>query len=87
MLIINDNLELVRILDNTNLDEYELSDMHIEQPDEPLHELTDVGMAPASDTLHMSGLSPRNKSSSANAFRSWPFPGVLFVSLPVRHHN
>ena len=33
MLIIDDDLELVRILDNTNFDEYELTDMPMEQRD------------------------------------------------------
>ena len=58
------NLELVRILDNTNLDEYALTDMPMEQPDESLHELTGIRMAPTSDTLPMSELAPRNGSSS-----------------------
>ena len=39
MLIIDDYLELVRILENTNLHEYELTDIHMEQPDESEHEL------------------------------------------------
>ena len=64
MPIIDDNLELVRILDNMNFDEYEHTDMPMEQPDELPHELTGVGMAPISDTLRMSQLAPRNGSSS-----------------------
>ena len=59
-----DDLELVRILDNTNFDEYELTDMPMEQPDESPHELTGVGMAPTSDTLRTSELAPLNGSSS-----------------------
>ena len=64
MPIIDDDLELVTILDNTNYDEYELTDMPMERPDESPHELTRVGMAPTSDTLHTLELAPRNGSSS-----------------------
>ena len=64
MPIIDDNLhvELVRILDNTNFDEYEHTDMPVEQPDESPHKLMGVGMAPTSDTLRTSELAPRNRS-------------------------
>ena len=51
MPIINDDLELVRILDNINFDEYELTDMPMEQPNESPHKLTGIRMAPTSDTL------------------------------------
>ena len=64
MPIIDDDLELVRILDNMNFDEYELTDMPMEQPDESPHELTGVEMALTSDTLRTSELAPRNGSSS-----------------------
>ena len=63
-IIDDDDLELVRILDNTNFDEYELTDMPMEQPDELPHKLTGIGMAPTSDTLCTSELAPRNGSSS-----------------------
>ena len=62
--MIDDNLELIRILDNTNYDEYELTDMPMEQPDEWPHKLTGVGMAPTLDTLHTLELAPHNGSSS-----------------------
>ena len=58
MSIIDDDSELDRILEITNFDNYELIDTPMES-DELLHELTDVGMAPASDTPSMSGLAPR----------------------------
>ena len=64
MSIINDDLELGRVLENTNLDEYELTDMPMEQPDESLHKLTVVGMAPTSHMLSMLGLAPCSRSSS-----------------------
>ena len=64
MLIINNNLELVRILDNTNFDEFELTDMPMEQPHESPHKLMGVGMAPTSDTLRTLELVPRNRSSN-----------------------
>ena len=64
MPIIDDDLELIRILDNTNFDKYELTDMPMEQPDELPHELTGVGMAPTSDTLHTLALAPHNGNSS-----------------------
>ena len=70
MLFINDDLELVRILENTNLDEYELTDMPIDEPDESSHKLTGIGMAPTLDMLNTSGLTPRNGSSRCTAFRS-----------------
>ena len=75
MSIINNNLELVRILENTNLDKYEFTDMPMEQPDESPHELTGVGMAPTSDTLSTSGLAPCNESSSVLHSRVDPFQG------------
>ena len=50
MSIIDGNLELDRILESTNLDEYELTDMPMKQPDALPHQLTGVGMAPTSDT-------------------------------------
>ena len=64
MPIIDDDLELVRILDNTNFDEYEHTDMPMEQPDESLHKLTGVEMAPTSDTLRTLELAPRNGNSN-----------------------
>ena len=64
MLIINDDLELVRILDNTNYDEYELTDTPMEQPDESPHKLTGIKMAPNSDTLCTLELAPSNGSLS-----------------------
>ena len=64
MLIIDGDLELVRILDNMNFDEYEHSDMPMAQPDESPHGLTGVGMAPTVDMLRTSRLAPRNGSSS-----------------------
>ena len=51
MPIIDDDLELIRILDNTNFDEYELTDMAMEQPDESPDELMSIGIAPTSGTL------------------------------------
>ena len=69
MPIINDDLELVRIIENMNLDEHEFFDTPMKQPDESPHELTGVGMAPTSDTLHATlGLVSRNRSS--NVLRS-----------------
>ena len=57
--IINDDLELVRVLDNTNFAEYELTGMPMEQPDESPHELTGVGKAPASDAQRTLELAPQ----------------------------
>ena len=45
-LIIDDNLELIRTLDNTNFDKYEHTDMPVEKPDESPHELTGVEWLP-----------------------------------------
>ena len=54
--IINDDLQLVRILERMDIDEYELTDMPMTQPDELPHKLTRIGMAPTSDTLSTSEL-------------------------------
>ena len=62
-LVINDGLQLDRVLESTNLDEYELTDMPIEQFDESPLELMGVRLAPKSDMLSTSGLAPRNRSS------------------------
>ena len=50
MPIIDNDLELVRILENTNLEEYELTDMPTEQSDKSLHMLTGVEMGFTSNT-------------------------------------
>ena len=62
MLIIYDELELIRILDYTNFDEYELTGMPMELPDESPPELTGVGMAPTSNTPCTSELASHNGS-------------------------
>ena len=59
MPIIDDGLELDRISDNMNLDEHELTDMPMEQPDESPHELTGVGTTLTLDTLSTLWLAPR----------------------------
>ena len=64
MPIIDNDLELVRILVNVNLDEYELTDMPMEQPVESPLELTGIRMAPILNALCTSWLAPRNGSSS-----------------------
>ena len=64
MLIMDDDRKLDRILDSTNLDEYELIDFPIEQqPGDSSHECTGVGMAFSSDTGSTSGLAPREGRS------------------------
>ena len=75
MSIINDDLELVRILENTNLDECELTDMPMEQPDELPHELTGMEMASTSDTLSTSWLASCNGSSSVLCLAVDPYQG------------
>ena len=62
MSIINDNSELDKILETTNLDDYKLIDTPME-PDESLHELTGVRMVSASDTPSTSGLAPHKRRS------------------------
>ena len=47
---IDDDLELVTILDKTNFDKYELTDMPMWHLDELPHKLTGFGVAPTSDT-------------------------------------
>ena len=70
MPLIDDDLELVRILDNTNFDEYELTDMPMEQRDELSHELTVVRMAPTSDMLCTLELARPEQDFKCTAFRS-----------------
>ena len=62
MSIIDDGSELDRILETHNFDDYELIDIPMES-DESLHELTCVGMAPASNTPSTSWLAPCKGSS------------------------
>ena len=62
MTIINDDIELVRILHKTKFDENQLTDMPMEQPDESQHELTGIRMAPTSNKLRTSGLASHNGS-------------------------
>ena len=57
MSIIDDDLELDGSLETTNFDDDELIDIPRES-DESLHELTGVGVAPASDTPITSVLAP-----------------------------
>ena len=85
MPIIDDDLELDRILDNTNVDEYmhELTDMPMEQPDESPQELTGVGTAPISDTQSTSGLAPSNGSSSVLHSGVDPCLGSYFACLLI----
>ena len=66
MLIINKYmyLELIKILENTNLHEYAFTDMLMEQADELVHELAGVRMAPTSDTISTSALAPCNWKSN-----------------------
>ena len=89
MPIINDDLELDRILDNTNVDEYmhELTDMPMEQPDESPQELTGVGTAPTSDTQSTSGLAPCNESSGVLRSRVDPCLGSYFACLLIHVHH
>ena len=65
MLIIDNNHELDRILESMNLDEYELIDLPMEQPDDSSHEHTRVGMGPALDTGSTSKLATCGGSSMA----------------------
>ena len=44
--IINEGLELDRILENANLDEYTFINLPMEQQDELLHKPTGFGLAP-----------------------------------------
>ena len=47
MCIIDDDLELVRILESMNLDKYELIDLFVEQSDDLSRKHTGIGMAPS----------------------------------------
>ena len=62
-IIDDDDQELDRILENTNLDEYELIDVPIEQHSDSTQHNLGVGMAPISDTNSTSGLAPRKGGS------------------------
>ena len=72
MLIIDDDYEFDTTLESTNLDEYELIDLPMEQPDGSPHECMSgsphecmsVGMAPTLDTGITSGLALREGSST-----------------------
>ena len=64
VLIIDEENELDRILESTNLDQYELMDLPMKQPGDWSHNSTGVGMASTLDTLSTSGLVPREGSST-----------------------
>ena len=66
MSIIDDDQELDRILESTNLDEYEPLNLPMEQPNDLLHELKGVRMAPTLDTESICtlGLAPHEGSST-----------------------
>ena len=51
MLMIDDDHELDRILESTNLNKYELINLLMEQPEGLSHEHTGVGMATNLDTV------------------------------------
>ena len=64
MLIMDNHHKLDRILRSTNLDEYELIDLPMEQQSgDSSHEHTGIGMALTSDTRSTSGLAPLEGSS------------------------
>ena len=60
--VLNDYHELDRILESTNLDEYEFIDLPMEQHDDLLQEHLGVGIAPTLDTESALGMSPREGS-------------------------
>ena len=57
-MITDDDHKLDRILRSTNLDEYELIDLPMEQNADSLQKHTGVGMAPTLDTSRTSGSYP-----------------------------
>ena len=63
MTIIDDDQELARILENSNLDEYELIDVPIEQYSDSTQDNLGTRMSPISDTNSTSGLAPCKGSS------------------------
>ena len=68
-MIIDNNRELDRLLECTNLDKYELIDLPIEQHADSSQEHTGVRMAPTLDTKRTSGLVPHEGSlSSSNGY-------------------
>ena len=64
MSIIDDDHELDRILESMSLDEYELIDLPMEQPDDSSHEHIGVGIAPTLDAGRTLGLAPCEGSST-----------------------
>ena len=58
MSIIDDDHHPKRISESMDLDEYQLIDLPMEQPDGLSHEHTGIGMAPTLDTGSMSVLLP-----------------------------
>ena len=57
MSVIEDDIELYKILETINLDEFKLVDLPLEKHDMS-QELLDVGLAPAMDALDIMGLAP-----------------------------
>ena len=64
MSIIDDDYEIDKILEATNLDDHELIHLPIEQPGHSSHERTGVEMAPTMDRESTSELAPHEGSST-----------------------
>ena len=61
MSIIDHDHEFDKILESTNLDEYEPIDLPMKQPGDLSHEQTGIKMVPTLDTESTSGLHPVNR--------------------------
>ena len=79
MSIIDDNRELDGILESRNLNEYELINLPMEQPDDLLHKHTciDIRMAPTLDTGSVLGLAHCEGSSMVLCLGVDPCLGVF----------
>ena len=80
MSIIDDNLELNKILESVNWDKYELIDLPMEQLDGSSHEHMVIGSCFGYGKYVWGGTLWRDFNGTA--FGSWPMPGVFFV-FPV----
>ena len=68
------------MLESTNLDEYKLIDLPVEQHDDSSQEHMGVGMAPTLDTRSTSGLAPREGSLTELHLRVDPCQGSSLSS-------
>ena len=84
--MINDD-ELDRILENTNLDEFELTDLPREQLDGSSQEELGIGLVPTMDTNSTPGLAPQKWNNTELHLGVYPCQGSSQSSRLINAHQ